>query len=140
MLDRRGPTCPPLSGHHLESGMEAEELSGNPRMERLVAALNECTGICAFSSCGGHASPDLGHAPEGEFKVCFTVQPSAEGWRSFDLILAACGADAKLVAWWVAEDHLPGAIAFQLEGRGETTPDRMADAIYTALPPRDDGT
>jgi len=120
--------------------MNKEELSGNPNMERLVAALNECAGIYAFSACGGHASPDLGHAPAGEFNVRFTVQPSAMGWRSLDLILSACGADAKIVAWWVAEDHLPGAIAFQLEGRGDKTPDRMADAIEKALPLSDDRT
>ena len=107
-------------------------------VERLVTAMNRCPGIYAFSACGGHASPDLGHAPEGEFNVRFTVQPSPAGWRSLELILSACGEDAKLVAWWVAEDHLPGAIAFQLEGRGYTTPDRMANAIATALPSRDE--
>jgi hypothetical protein len=106
-------------------------------VERLVAAMNRCPGVCAFSACGGHASPDLGHAPEGEFNVRFTVQPSPAGWRSLELILSICGKDAALVAWWVAEDHLPGAIAFQLEGRGERTPERMADAIATALPLRD---
>ena len=109
-------------------------------MDRLVAAMNRCAGIYAFSACGGHASPALGHAPEGEFNVRFTVQPSPAGWRSLELILSACGEDASLVAWWVAEDHLPGAIAFQLEGRGERTPDRMADAITTVLAREDDAT
>jgi hypothetical protein len=111
--------------------MESEAF--DRKIDRLVAALNECPGIYAFSASGGHASPDLGHAAEGEFSVRFTVQPSAGGWRSLDLILSACEADAKIVAWWVAEKHLPGAVAFQLEGQGGTTPDRMADAIETGL-------
>jgi hypothetical protein len=109
---------------------EGLELDAN--MERLVAALNGCPGIHTVSSCGGHADPDPGHAPQGEFNVCFTVEPSAGGWPSLELILSACGDDAKLVAWWAAEDNLPGAIAFQLEGRGETTPDRIAAAIERA--------
>lgn len=120
--------------------MNTEWLDVDPNMERLVAVLNECPGIYAFSACGGHAIPSPGHAPEGEFSVRFTVEPSGGGWRSLELILSACGADAKIVAWWVAEDHLPGAVAFQLEGRGDTNPDRIADAIATALPLWDDGT
>jgi hypothetical protein len=106
----------------------------DPNMERLVAVLNDCPGICTLSSCGGHANPEPGHAPEGEFNVCFTVEPSAGGWRSLEIILWACGADAKLVAWWTAEESLPGAIAFQLEGRGAATPDRVAAAIEEVLP------
>lgn len=112
--------------------MTSEELNLDPNMKRLVAALNGCRGIHTFSSCGGHADPDPGHAPQGEFNVCFTVEPSAGGWLSLELILSACGEDAKLVAWWAAEDSLPGAVAFQLEGRGEATPDRIADAIEKA--------
>jgi hypothetical protein len=114
--------------------VNSEELNLDSNMERLVAVLNGCPGIHTLSSCGGHASPDPGHAPEGEFNVCFSVEPSAGGWRSLEVILWACGSDAKLVAWWTTEDHLPGAIAFQLEGRGEATPDRMAVAIEEALP------
>jgi hypothetical protein len=119
----------------------ANEATGRkPSMQRLVDAMNRCAGIYAFFGCGGHASPDLGHAPEGEFNVRFTVQPSPAGWQSLELILSASGEDASLVAWWVAEDNLPGAIAFQLEGRGERTPERMADAIATVLARRGDGT
>jgi hypothetical protein len=114
--------------------VNSEGLNQDPNMERLVAVLNECPGIHAYSSCGGHTDPEPGHAPEGEFNVCFTVEPSAGGWRSLELILWACGADAKIVAWWAAEDHLPGAVALQLEGRGATTPDRIADEIQKALP------
>ena len=113
--------------------MPNEALDGNPHMERLVAALNECPGIFVVSSYGGHAGASPLQGSEGEFSVSFTVQPSAGGWRSLDLILSACEADAKIVAWWAAEQHLPGAVAFQLEGRGDTTPDRMADAIETVL-------
>jgi hypothetical protein len=65
--------------------------------------------------------------------VNFTVDPSTVGWRSFDLILSACGEDAKIVAWWAVESHLPGGVAFQMEGRGDRTPYRMADAIAKAL-------
>jgi hypothetical protein len=119
--------------------VNGEELDLHPKMKRLVAALNGCPGIHTISSCGGHIRPDPGHAPAGEFNVCFTVQPSAGGWRSFELILSACGADAKIVAWWAAEDHLPGAVAFQLEGRGESTPDRMAAVIELARPLSGDG-
>lgn len=119
--------------------MNGEELDLDPMMKRLVAALNSCPGIQTISSCGGHASPDLGHAPQGEFNVCFTVDPSEGGWRSFELILSACGTDAKIVAWWAAENHLPGAVAFQLEGRGESTPDRMAAVIELAGPLSGDG-
>jgi hypothetical protein len=119
----------------------ANEATGRkPSMDRLVAAMNRCAGIHVFSACGGHARPDLGHAPVGEFNVRFTVQPSPAGWRSFELILSACGKDASLVAWWTAEDHLPGSVAFQLEGRGDNTPDRMADAIATALKLQNDRT
>lgn len=109
--------------------MNTECLELDANMERLVAALNGCRGIHTFSSCGGHADPDPGQAPLGEFSVCFTVEPSAGGWDSLELILRACGEDAKLVAWWAAEGYLPGAVAFRLEGRGETTPDRIAEAI-----------
>ncbi|UCC85224.1 MAG: hypothetical protein JSW46_10045 [Gemmatimonadota bacterium] len=112
--------------------MNSEALNLDANMERLVAALNGCPGIHPFSSCGGHTDPDLGHAPQDEFNVCFTVEPTAGGWPSLELILRACGEDAKLVAWWAAENHLPGAVAFQLEGRGKTTPDRIAEAIERA--------
>ncbi|MGD2218181.1 MAG: hypothetical protein PVJ64_15595 [Gemmatimonadales bacterium] len=115
--------------------MNSEELDLDPNMVRLVAVLNECPGIYTFSSCGGHASPSPGQAPEGEFNVCFSVAPSGGGWRSLEVILSACGAEAKIVAWWAADDHLPGAVAFQLEGRGEATPDRIADAIEQAISP-----
>lgn len=114
--------------------MNSEGLKQDPNMDRLVAALNGCPGIHTLSSCGGHADPEPGHAPEGEFNVCFTVEPSAGGWRSLELILWACGGEAKIVAWWAAEDDLPGAIAFQLEGQGDTTPDRIAEEIQAALP------
>ncbi len=109
--------------------MNSERLEVDANMERLVAALTGCPGIHIVSSCGGHVDPDPGQAPQGEFNVCFTVEPSAGGWVSLELILRACGEEAKLVAWWAAEAHLPGAVAFRLEGRGETTPDRIAEVI-----------
>ena len=114
--------------------MSAERFSLDPNMERLVAALNACPGIHTLSSCAGHALPARGHAPQGEFNVSFSVEPSAGGWQSLEVIMAACGADAKIVAWWAVEQHLPGAVAFQLEGRGDTAPQRIADAIEKALP------
>ncbi|NIN71137.1 MAG: hypothetical protein GTO46_04210 [Gemmatimonadetes bacterium] len=112
--------------------MNTERLDLDANMERLVAALNGCPGIHTFSSCGGHPDPEPGHAPQGEFNVRFTVEPSAGGWLSLELILQACAEEAKLVAWWAAEDYLPGAVAFQLEGRGEATPDRIAEEIERA--------
>jgi len=103
-------------------------------MERLVAALNECPGIFVVSSYSSLAGAGPAEEPEGEFSVSFTVDPSTGGWRSFDLILSVCGEDAKVVAWWATEDHMPGAVAFQLEGRGDTTPDAIADALAAGRP------
>ncbi len=113
--------------------MPNEAPAGNPHIERLVAALNECPGIFVVSSYSSLAGASPAEEREGEFSVSFTVDPSTGGWRSFDLILSVCGEDANIVAWWAAEGQMPGAVAFQLEGRGETTPDRMADAIETVL-------
>ena len=101
--------------------MPNEAPAGNPQMERLLAALNECPGIFVVSSYSRLAGAGPAEEPEGEFSVSFTVDPSTGGWRSFDLILSDLrmpglgGREPSRFSWKVAAIGLP--IGWQTRSR-----------------------
>lgn len=99
-----------------------------PRVRRLVDALNNIAGIETFSSCGGHEDPDPGQMPLGEFSVDFFITKTARGWEVLDELASLTTAfDVLIIAGNVGNDYPGSLLSFFLTGGSD--PDEIAVII-----------
>jgi hypothetical protein len=74
-----------LSGQHgsgttwRSCSMAQEETIIDPRLARLVAALNAIPGVRTYASCGGHAVPGAGQVARDKFYVSFDLTRNRQG-------------------------------------------------------------
>jgi len=113
--------------------MAQEETAIDPRVARLVAALNAIPGVRTYASCGGHAVPGGGQVARDKFYVSFDLARNHQGWRALGLIALSIDkmeASEKGNVWikpWITSDEdEPDALSFSLEGRRGTDPDEVA--------------
>lgn len=107
----------------------------DPRIRRLVRALNSFDAVFTIGSCGGHPPPlKGGQWAEGTWYVKFNVEHNARGWRALEFL-----------AWLINRDYArahhvelyptapppylngPGQVlSFALEGFEGEDPDGLA--------------
>ena len=111
----------------------------DPKIRRLVDALNAFDGVATLGSCGGHPEPLRGGQwPEGTWYVTFDLRRDTHGWRALEFL-----------AWLVNHDYAraepnvmlypdsvppylnrPGStLKFALEGSRYASPDALAKWI-----------
>jgi len=113
-----------------------EELQVDERIARLVRVVDFMRGIEVTSACGGHAEPQEGQVPEGEFSVYFYVHLNYGGWDSLGLITDAAykayleteyAGYVDVVAW--TGDEGPETLQFEIRGTSGADPDVLAEYL-----------
>lgn len=121
--------------------MAQEETAIDPRLARLVAALNAIPGVRTYASCGGHAVPGAGQVARDKFYVSFDLTRNHHGWRALGLIAlsmdkTAAGEKGNLYVkpWITSDEDEPDALSFSLEGRRGADPDEVAYWLEVLTP------
>ena len=107
-----------------------DEIQIDPKVARLVTALNNLAGISTNSSCGGHENPTcVSQVAENEWYVDFVLTPHQLAWQSLELIAIAQGEFMDSVELTVWHD---GGVRFDLRGI-DVTADEFADFIERSI-------
>jgi hypothetical protein len=110
-----------MSGEFLMSMEDFDVI--DDRVKELVCVLNKFKGIETFSSCGGHANPDISQICRGRFSVDFFVEPNKTGFGSLENInqwmTRICPSSAEIVVGdvgGIGEGEIP-CMCFEMRGR-----------------------
>ena len=91
--------------------------------------------LVIMGSCGGHVNSKErdGQLPSGEFGVSFWIKPTKRGFKSLELVTrAAMETDYRniKVMAWINGFEENGILAFDLEGKNNADPNKMADILF----------
>ena len=110
----------------------------DPNVVSLVKALNSFKGITTVGSCGGHAKPEPGQNPAGEWSVSFRISLDADGWHALEFLAWVVNNDARRGGSKVHLEpfasppylNTPGeCLVFHLKGWGGEDPEDFARSL-----------
>jgi hypothetical protein len=109
--------------------MASGRVAVEPRVQKLVDALNALPGVYTFASCGGHdRATSVKDVAAREFYVNFSIELDEGGWDSLERIVET---RYHVKHGWVGVTvwHDTAGVNFELHGYDDAAPDELALAF-----------